>query len=94
MKYMYTNEPDSLCHEIHGVYGRPVNTADQPKLKAKGWVYNPKNLEVAEKKAEKKSLAEQAEALGIPFLDKDGNKIHHATLAKAIEAHNGGTDEG
>ena len=94
MKYMYTNDPDDTCHKVNGVYGRPVNTQDQLKLKAKGWAFNPNQLvEVEKKEPVKLSIPEQAKALGIET-EKDGKKIHYKLVAKSIEAHNGGINEG
>lgn len=96
MKYMYTNKPDETCHKISGVYGRAVNTQEQLKLKAKGWTFKPEEVEKKEPKKEAKkelSIPEQAKALGIAT-EQDGKKIHYKLLAKAIEAHNGGTDKG
>ena len=96
MKYMYTDKPDDTCHKINGVYGRPVNTQEQLKLKAKGWKFKPEEVEKKEVKKEpvKLSIPEQAKALGIDTVDEDGKKIHYKLLAKSIEAHNGGTDKG
>lgn len=38
MRYMYTTAPDEGCHEVEsGIYGRPVQTSDEPKLRAEGW---------------------------------------------------------
>lgn len=38
MRYLYTTEPDEGCHEFEpGIYGRPVQTCDEKRLKAKGW---------------------------------------------------------
>lgn len=97
MKYMYTNKPDDLCHEIYGVMGRPVSTQDQKKLRAKGWVFNPSELAKEDPKKEIKkgpSITEKAKALGIDTIDEHGKVIHYKLLAKKIEAHNGGTNEG
>lgn len=96
MKYMYTNKPDDKCHAINGAHGRPVNTYEQSKLRAEGWVFNPSQLAKAEVKKEVKkelSIPDQAKALGIAT-EKDGKKIHYKLLAKEIEAHNGGIDKG
>lgn len=91
MKYMYTDKPDDSCHKINGVYGRPTNTPEQKVLKAEGWVFDPADIKQEEKK--ELSIPEQAKALGIAT-EKDGKKIHYKLLAKEIEAHNGGTNEG
>lgn len=93
MKYMYTNKPDDSCHEIHGTHGRPVNTYEQVKLKAKGWTFKPGAVE--EKAPVKElSITDQAKALGIKTKDENGKTIHYKLLAKEIEAHDGGTNEG
>ena len=95
MKNMYTNKPDDTCHKINGVHGRPVNTCDQKALKAAGWVFDPSELAKVEPKKEKDpSITDQAKALGIKTVDESGKTIHYKLLAKAIEAHNGGTDKG
>ncbi len=94
MKYMYTNKPDDNCHAINGVHGRPVSTYEQSKLRAEGWVFIPSQLAEVKKEAKKElSIPEQAKALGIAT-EKDGKKIHYKLLAKEIEAHNGGINEG
>jgi len=48
MKYLYTNTPDEGCHKIKGVYGRPVHTSEQPKLRKLGWVDNVNQLKGAD----------------------------------------------
>ena len=38
MRYMYTTEPDEGCREVEkGIYGRPVQTCDESKLRKLGW---------------------------------------------------------
>ena len=38
MRYLYTTKPDEGCHEVEpGIYGRPVQSCDESKLKAEGW---------------------------------------------------------
>lgn len=40
MRYMFTRQPDEGCHEVEsGIYGRPVQTCDQGKLKKAGWSF-------------------------------------------------------
>lgn len=49
MKYLYTTKPDETCHEVEpGIWGRPVHTHEQPKLRKKGWVYNVNDLKEAD----------------------------------------------
>lgn len=93
MKYLYTTEPDELCHEVKpGIFGRPVQTSHQPTLRKLGWKDDPNDLRQNEKEVEQEtqtekslSVHEQAEALGIATHDADGNKIHHKTLKKLID---------
>jgi len=61
MKYLYTTEPDEGCHKINGVYGRPVHTSEQSKLKAKGWKENPNELRKEEGREEEKEVAKHFE---------------------------------
>lgn len=81
MIYMYTNEPDETCHEVEGVFGRPVFEYEQAKLRAKGWVFNAEELEPIEKEEIPEDLIAAYEA-------KFGKKPHHKmkvdTIAKAI----------
>jgi len=38
MRYLYTTNPDEGCHEVaEGIYGRPVQTSEEPKLRKAGW---------------------------------------------------------
>ena len=97
MKYMYTNEPDKLCHAINGVMGRPVNTSDQKALGAKGWVFDASKLakkegggskETKEATQEKDGVLtrnEKAAKYGIKITDENGNKIHYKLLDGLIE---------
>jgi hypothetical protein len=88
MKTMYTKEPDEGCYSIGGGYfARPVHNNHQAKLSKRGWTYAKPETTTQTKEAPqgKLSVAEQAEALGLPVVDEEGNKIHHKTLKKMIE---------
>ena len=95
MKYMYTNEPDKLCHAINGVMGRPVGTLEQKKLKLEGWVFDASKLtkesnskaETKEAKKEESVLTrkEKAAKYGVSVTDENGNKIHYKLLDGLIE---------
>lgn len=38
MRYLYTTQPDDGCREVEkGIYGRPVQTSDEAKLRERGW---------------------------------------------------------
>lgn len=80
MIYMYTDSPDEGCHEIEGVFGRPVFEYEQKILLAKGWKYRASEIEVQ---------AEEIPADLIAVYEaKFGKKPHHKmkaeTIAKAI----------
>ena len=98
MRYMYTTEPDKLCHAINGVMGRPVGTLEQKTLKTKGWVFDASKLAKKESggsKAEAKEATkekdgvltrnEKAAKYGIKITDDKGNKIHYKLLDGLIE---------
>jgi hypothetical protein len=80
MKYMYTNTPDDGCHEIHGVYGRPVHARDYDMLKKQGWVFNPADIQ----------NDDYAQAVAL-YVDVFGKKPHHKMkvegILKALEDH-------
>ena len=94
MIYLYTTEPDERCQEVSkGVYGRPVNTSDQPKLRKLGWVSNPSNLKVtADVRNEKEAseeMQEEAEVTDIEvwsaaYEQKFGRKPHHLAKVDTI----------
>lgn len=45
MRYMFTTKPDEGCHEVEsGIYGRPVQTSDEPKLRKAGWAFTVDSL--------------------------------------------------
>ena len=95
MKYMYTNNPDKLCHAINGVMGRPVGTFEQKTLITKGWVFDVNKLakksdskaEAKETKKEESVLTrnEKADKYGVKITDDQGNKIHYKLLDGLIE---------
>jgi hypothetical protein len=100
MRYLYTNKPDQSCHEINGVYGRPVHKSEEKKLFAEGWVINSTELknvrkepkekasEKASEEAKEKELNNtqiQALELGIDIYDDDGREIHHRKLGNLIK---------
>ena len=90
MKYMYTNEPDELCHAINGVMGRPVGTLEQKTLKLKGWVFDASKVKESNRKAEAKEAPKEEDGLltrnekaakyGVKITDENGNKIHYKLL--------------
>ena len=77
MHYMYTNEPDEACHEINGVFGRPIHTHEKPVLLKKGWVTNPSDLEDF-KPAIPLEIIEQ-------YRNKFGQKPHHRMKLETIQ---------
>lgn len=85
MKYLYTNEPDELCHEIAGVYGRPVHSSDQAALKAKGWKENPNDLQKEER--EKAEIIEDAtDEMAALYEEVFGKKPHHKMKFATMKA--------
>lgn len=74
MKYLYTTEPDEGCHEINGVYGRPVHTNEQAKLKSLGWKESPDGLRHEEEVRQ--------EAQEQVIRDEDLVKAYHAVFGK------------
>lgn len=92
MRYLYTNQPDERCHEINGVYGRPVFRHEEAKLKKLGWVSNAEQLPKAESKEVKEtkkenvlSREELAESLGVSLYDEGGKKRHYKLIQADIE---------
>ena len=62
MQYLYTNDPDKDCHEVSpGVFGRPVHTSEQPKLKRRGWAMDPGAVTPAQKKTRGRNVKRKAE---------------------------------
>ena len=92
MRYMYTNKPDDTCHEINGVYGRPVFLQEEAKLKKLGWTLNANQLQQTKseevKEAEEEAVLsrdELAESLGISLVDEEGKKRHYKLIQADIE---------
>ncbi len=95
MKYLFTNNPDDGCHEINGVYGRPVHQSQIPKLLRMGWKSNASDLPQAEEvkkeetKVEVKDKATQrkelAISLNVPIVDEDGEPLHYKLIDSAIK---------
>ena len=92
MIYLFTNEPDEHCHEINGVYGRPVHNYEKKALISKGWVKNASELSKAESKEVEETEEEAvlsrddlAESLGIDLFDAEGKKLHYKLIDSAIK---------
>jgi hypothetical protein len=91
MRYLYTNSPDESCHEIYGVYGRPVHEYEKKGLLAKGWVQNVSELsktEVEETEEKKDKATERkllAESLGVAVVDEEGKPLHYKLIDSAIK---------
>jgi len=65
MIYLYTTEPDELCHKVsEGIYGRPVNTYAQPGLRKLGWVSDPATLKVESHVRNERKTSEEASEKG------------------------------
>lgn len=62
MRYMYTTAPDKHCHEVEdGVFGRPVHSHEEPKLKKQGWSLNITSLRGADDVREEKESGQEKE---------------------------------
>ena len=91
MIYLYTDKPDDTCHEINGVYGRPVHSYEKESLLKKGWVKNASQLSKAksEKAEETKTQAELRKELArefnIPVADSEGKPLHYRLIDSAIK---------
>ena len=86
MRYLYTTTPDEGCREVSpGVYGRPVHTTQQAKLKKLGWVDDPSKLKGDDHVREEKEVRqeseevtdEQVEAVVAAYTERFGRKPHH-----------------
>lgn len=90
MRYLYTNTPDEGCHEISGVYGRPVRSDQIGKLLKAGWKIRPEDCLPAEQTEDPEHIALMAE-LSAAYEAKIGKPPHHKmkpeTILKAIEDH-------
>lgn len=91
MKYLYTDKPGEGCHEVNGVYGRPVHSHQVTKLLRAGWKANPADLPKAKesKKEAKKDSAtmrkELALSLNVAITDDNGDPLHYKLIDSAIE---------
>ncbi len=102
MRYMYTTKPDEGCHEVEsGIYGRPVHTSDEPKLKAKGWSLSIDALRGTSdglRKDEKEGRQEEAEVdrdmWAAAYERKFGRKPHHKMKVENIRAKVEADDQG
>lgn len=91
MRYLYTTDPDEGCHEFEpGIYGRPVQTSDEKKLKAKGWrvTINGVRQKAQEERRQEEpvddseeQVLEEARAL---YEEQFGKRPHHKMKAETI----------
>lgn len=95
MRYMYTTKPDEGCHEVEsGIYGRPVQTCDQGKLKAAGWSFTVEaqrgNTDVRQGKEEGQEEGQEVdddrEMWAAAYEQKFGKKPHHKMKVDKIRA--------
>lgn len=95
MKYLYTTEPDEGCHKINGVYGRPVHTSEQAKLRKLGWVDNINQLKEADHGLRKEEGREESqevdenmdfdEFLRQKYEEVIGKKPHHKMKRETMQ---------
>lgn len=91
MKYLYTTEPDEGCRKVEtGIYGRPVHTTEQPKLKAKGWKETVNELREEEGREEtEEEVSENMdfdEYLRRRYEEVFGKKPHHKMKPETMQA--------
>lgn len=87
MKYLYTDKPDEGCHKVNGVYGRPVHTDEEKKLKAAGWkehTYELQQHTEEEQEAEEEVIPE--DDLRKLYEETFGEKPHHKMKLETIRA--------
>lgn len=91
MRYMYTTTPDEGCREFSkGIYGRPVHTSHQSRLRKQGWVYSINDIEVTRVRQEKEGQQEEVEVdderdvWADLYKEKFGKKPHHKTKLETI----------
>lgn len=96
MRYMYTTKPEEGCHEVElGIYGRPVQTSEQPKLKQAGWSYSIDSLRgtdhVRQEKEGREEEREVSESMDFDeFLKRKyeeviGKKPHHKMKRETMQ---------
>lgn len=91
MKYLYTDKPDEGCHEVDGVYGRPVHSHQVTKLLRLGWKANVADVP-STKKSKKETTKDSATirkelalSLGVAITDENGDPLHYKLIDSAIE---------
>jgi len=91
MRYMYTTTPDKHCHEVEsGVFGRPVHSHEEPKLKKQGWSLNITSLRGADDVWEKEKVWQEEievtdyDMLAAEYELKFGKAPHHKMKAETI----------
>jgi len=91
MRYLYTTNPDEGCHEVaEGIYGRPVQTSEEPKLRKAGWTLTIDALRGTDHVREEKEG--RKEEVKVSALDKaiEGGgyapESYRANLAEQYEA--------
>lgn len=86
MIYLYTNTPDESCHEIKGVYGRPVRNDQVGKLVKAGWKRNPEDCKAAFKGDDQKAISLE-EMYESRFRKKPHHKMLPENIQKAIDEY-------
>lgn len=92
MKYLYTTKPDEHCHEVEpGIWGRPVQTYEQPKLRKKGWTYTVNELKEAgdglRKEEEREETEEEVtDEMAKLYEEVIGKKPHHKMKFETMKA--------
>lgn len=89
MKYLYTKDPDEGCRKFGDVYGRPVHTHEEKKLKAAGWKENIdglRNYTETEEEAPKDEEVIPEDDLRKLYEETFGEKPHHKMKLETIRA--------
>lgn len=95
MRYLFTTKPDEGCHEVEpGIFGRPVQACDEPKLKKQGWTLTVEaqrgNTDVRQAKEERQEESQEVdddrEMWAAAYEQKFGKKPHHKLKTDKIRA--------
>ena len=92
MRYLYTTNPDEGCHEVaDGIYGRPTQTSEEPRLRKAGWTLTIDALrgtdhvrEEKEGREESEEVDDDREVLAELYEEQFGKRPHHKMKAETI----------
>jgi len=92
MRYLYTTNPDEGCHEVaEGIYGRPTQTSEEPRLRKAGWTLTIDALrgtdhvrEEKEGREEEREVENDREVWVAAYEKQFGRKPHHKLKTETI----------